>query len=82
MLLNGTPEWFKGIPAATGSGAVLAHALLGKYAGVQLVCERGELLTYKVIEEAIQVGAFRLGPPIIRALKATMAESGVPPLKE
>jgi proteasome beta subunit len=64
VLINGTPEWIAGRPGATGNGAVFAHALLTKYGGTQLICDRAELLCYKVIEEAIQVGAYGLGPPI------------------
>src|SRR2546422_2934961 len=64
ILINGTPEWIAGRPAATGNGSLFAHALLTKYGGTQMVCDRAELLTYKIIEEAIQVGAYGLGPPI------------------
>ncbi len=62
---NGTPEWIiDGRVKATGSGDLFAHALLQKYAGASLNCERAKLLAYKVIEEAIEVGGYGLGPPI------------------
>ncbi len=61
---HGTPEWIEGRVKATGSGDMFAHALLQKYAGVPLSCERAKLLACKVIEEAIEVGGYGLGPPI------------------
>lgn len=64
ILQNGTPEWIEGRFAATGNGDLFAHALLQKYAGVKLIRKHAKLLAYKVIEEAIQVGAYGLGPPI------------------
>ena len=65
ILANGTPEWIDaGRFAATGSGDLFAHALLQKYAGQNLTCEQAKILAYKVIEEAIEVGAYGLGPPI------------------
>ncbi len=60
----GTPEWIEGRPYATGSGEPFAYALLQKYRGRELELKHGSLLAYKVIEEAIEVGAFGLGPPI------------------
>lgn len=60
---NGTPEW-RDRPFAIGSGAVFAYALLQKYRDVQLSVEQASLLAFKVIEEAIDVGAYGLGPPI------------------
>lgn len=59
----GTPEWIDR-PFAIGSGAAFAYALLRKYQGVQLSMEQAGLLAFKVIEEAIEVGAYGLGPPI------------------
>lgn len=65
ITVNGTPEWIEGGRfSATGNGDVFAHALLSKYAGRVLPLEKAQLLAYKVIEEAIQVGAYGLGPPI------------------
>lgn len=64
VLVNGTCEWIDGRFAATGNGASFAHALLQKYAGAVLARDHAKLLAYKVIEEAIQVGAYGLGPPI------------------
>lgn len=62
--VNGTPEWVDGRVKATGSGDLFAHALLQKYAGISLSCEHAKLLAYKVIEEAMEVGSYGLGPPI------------------
>lgn len=64
VLLNGTPEWIRGRPFASGSGDMFAYALLQKYQGLALDTERASLLAYKVLEEAIAVGAYGLGPPI------------------
>ncbi len=61
---NGTPEWVDGRFTASGSGELFAHALLAKYSAVPLTCEQAKVLTFKVIEEAIQVGAYGLGLPI------------------
>lgn len=59
----GTPEWIDR-PFAIGSGAAFAYALLRKYHGIQLSMDQAALLAFKVIEEAIDVGAYGLGPPI------------------
>ena len=64
VLINGTPEWVVDRCATTGNGAPFAHVLLHKYQSVPLGCDRATVLAYKVIEEAIQVGAYGLGPPI------------------
>lgn len=59
----GTPEWIDR-PFATGNGANFAYALLQKYHERELDIEQASLLALKVIEEAIEVGAYGLGPPI------------------
>ena len=64
IALNGTPEWIVGRPFAIGSGAMFAYALLQKYQGCNLDMDQASLLAYKVLEEAIAVGAYGLGPPI------------------
>jgi 20S proteasome alpha/beta subunit len=65
IMTHGTPEWIEdGRFAVTGNGDQFAHALLAKYAGRPLTCGRAKLLAYKVVEEAIQVGAYGLGAPI------------------
>ena len=64
VLAHGTPEWIEGRAFATGSGEPFAYALLQKYQGQQLNLEQASLLAYKVINEAIEVGAYGLGPPI------------------
>lgn len=61
---DGTPEWVDGRFAATGNGDLFAHALMQKYTGVSLTCDQAKLVTYKVLEEAIAVGSYGLGPPI------------------
>lgn len=61
---RGTAEWIEGRPFATGSGDLFAYALLRKYHGSELDVEQAKLLAVKVIEEAIEVGAYGLGPPI------------------
>ena len=47
-----------------GNGDLFAYALLQKYQGRRLTLEKAAILAYKVIEEAIEVGAYGLGPPI------------------
>jgi 20S proteasome alpha/beta subunit len=64
VLVNGTPEWIASQPFPSGSGDLFAYALLQKYQGLDLNMEKGALLAYKVLEEAIAVGAYGLGPPI------------------
>jgi len=64
ITVNGTPEWIRNRFFATGSGAPFAYALLGKYLTHELDLERASVLAYKVIEEAIEVGAYGLGFPI------------------
>jgi proteasome beta subunit len=64
VLVNGTAEWITDRPFASGSGDLFAYALLQKYQGLDLDMEEGALLAYKVLEEAIAVGAYGLGPPI------------------
>jgi 20S proteasome alpha/beta subunit len=64
VLINGTPEWITNRPFASGGGDLFAYALLQKYQGLELDMEKGVLLAYKVLEEAIAVGAYGLGPPI------------------
>jgi 20S proteasome alpha/beta subunit len=59
----GTPEWVDR-PFASGNGAKFAYALLQKYQLSTVNIEQASLLAYKVIEEAIAVGAYGLGPPI------------------
>jgi proteasome beta subunit len=59
----GTPEWIDR-PYATGNGALFAYALLQKYQGLNLGIGQASILTVKVLEESISVGAFGLGPPL------------------
>jgi len=61
---EGTPEWIEKRPYASGSGEPFAYALLGKYKCDALDLDRASVLAYKVIEEAIQVGAYGLGFPV------------------
>ncbi|MCX5893333.1 MAG: hypothetical protein NTW80_10270 [Deltaproteobacteria bacterium] len=60
----GSPEWFQDQPLVVGNGDLFAYALLQKYQGRSLTSEKAAILAYKVIEEAIEVGAYGLGPPI------------------
>ncbi len=60
----GSPEWVQGRPLVAGNGDLFAYALLQKYQGRSLTIEKAALLAYKVIEEAIEVGAYGLGLPI------------------
>lgn len=65
--VTGTPEWITTGPFAIGIGRMFAHALLQKYASLfpdKIDVQKASLLAFKIIEEAIQVGAYGLGPPI------------------
>jgi 20S proteasome alpha/beta subunit len=48
----------------TGIGDIFAHAFLKDYYTTDLNVEKGKLVAYRVIKEAIEVGAFGLGEPI------------------
>ncbi len=64
---NGTPEWIRTGPFGIGIGRTFVHALLQKYQELipeKIDIEKGTLLAYKAIEEAIEVGAYGLGLPI------------------
>ena len=65
--VNGTPEWITTGPFAIGIGRMFAHALLQKYTTLfpdKIDVQKASLLAFKIIEEAIEVGAYGLGPPI------------------
>lgn len=64
ITISGTAEWITRHAFATGSGDLFAYALLGKYDLSTLDIELAKVLALKVIEEAIQVGAYGLGPPV------------------
>ncbi len=64
ITVDGVPEWVNEAPFAAGSGDLFAYALLRKYQGRNLNLERAQILAYKVMEEAIAVDAYGLGPPI------------------
>lgn len=63
ITVNGTLEWIN-VPFATGVGADFGYALLQRYRRLTLSLDAASLLAYKTIEEAIEVGAYGLGPPI------------------
>lgn len=63
ITVDGVPEWIEG-PFASGSGDLFAYALLRKYQGRDLKLARARVLAYKVMEEAVSVDAYGLGPPI------------------
>ncbi len=64
ITVDGVPEWVQEAPFALGSGDLFAYALLRKYQGRDLTLTRAAVLAYKVMEEAIAVDAYGLGPPI------------------
>jgi proteasome beta subunit len=67
ITVTGTPEWVTTGVFAIGIGRMFAHALLQKYASLfpdKIDVQRASLLAFKVIEEAIEVGAYGLGRPI------------------
>ena len=64
VAITGTAEWITEHAFATGNGDLFAYALLRKVDLTQLSVEEAKLLAVKVIEEAIEVGSYGLGPPI------------------
>jgi len=50
--------------AAIGIGDIFAHSLLHNHKIGDITCLRGQVLAYKVIKEAIEVGAYGLGEPV------------------
>ena len=62
--INGTSDWVTDRPLAIGSGSLFAYALLGKYDLSKVSLQKAKTLAVKVIQEAIDVGAYGLGPPI------------------
>jgi len=48
----------------TGNGDVFAHTLLKNYPVKELDVEKGKVVAYRVIKEAIEIGAYGLGEPI------------------
>lgn len=48
----------------SGNGDVFAHTLLKNYPVKGLDVEKGKLVAYRVIKEAIEIGAYGLGEPI------------------
>ncbi len=60
----GSPEWMTDRPFVAGNGDLFAYALLSKYQKQCLRLKQASLLAYKVIDEAIAVGAYGLGGPI------------------
>lgn len=67
ITISGTPEWIRTGAFACGIGRMFAHALLQKYWPLipdKIDVQKGTLLVFKVIEEAIEVGAYGLGSPI------------------
>lgn len=67
IAVTGTPEWITTGPFAIGIGRMFAHALLQKYASLfpaRIDIRRASLLAFKIIEEAIAIGAYGLGSPI------------------
>jgi 20S proteasome alpha/beta subunit len=48
----------------TGIGDTFAHAFIKDYYDPELNVEKGKLLAYRIIKDAIEIGAFGLGEPI------------------
>lgn len=67
LTTSGTPEWIRTGSFGIGIGRPFVFALLQKYSDLipkKLDVKKAALLAYKVIEEAIEVGAYGLGEPI------------------
>ncbi len=50
--------------ACTGSGDVFAYTILKNFNIKKLNVDRGKIIAFRVIKEAIEIGAFGLGEPI------------------
>ena len=50
--------------ACTGNGDVFAYTILKNFNVKELDVEKGKLIAFRVIKEAIEIGAFGLGEPI------------------
>jgi 20S proteasome alpha/beta subunit len=63
--VDGTPEWVDRC-FATGTGSLFAYALLQRYQRIMptIGVQQASLLAFRVIQEAIEVGAYGIGPPI------------------
>jgi 20S proteasome alpha/beta subunit len=48
----------------TGIGDTFAHAFIKDYYTPDLSIEKGKILTYRIIKDAIEIGAYGLGEPI------------------
>jgi len=48
----------------SGSGDIFAHTLIKNFKIIEFQIEQGTLIAYRVIREAIDIGAFGLGEPI------------------
>jgi len=64
--------------ACTGIGDTFAYAYLANFYSQELDVERGKLVAYRVIKDAIRIGAYGLGEPIdIWTVKVTRENSDV-----
>jgi 20S proteasome alpha/beta subunit len=62
---DGSDEFLEEIGyGCVGSGDIFAYTLLKNYNVKELDTEKGKLIAYRVIKEAIKVGAYGLGEPI------------------
>jgi proteasome beta subunit len=63
--VDGTPEWVDKC-FATGNGDLFAYALLQRYQSIipAIHAQQASVLAFRVIQEAIEVGAYGTGPPI------------------
>ena len=64
--------------ACTGIGDTFAYAYLANFYSEELDVERGKLVAYRVIKDAINIGAYGLGEPIdIWTVKVTKEDGNI-----
>lgn len=76
---NSGSEWLESFGwAATGLGEMFAYPLLRPHRIREMSVERGLVLAYKVIEDAIECGAYGLGYPVELCRIITVTEGAQP----
>lgn len=75
---NGIGEWLQSFGwGATGLGQMFAYPLLRTHEIRGMNIDRGCILAYRVIEDAIECGAYGLGPPVKLSCCHTVTENSV-----
>lgn len=64
MTLTGTPQWITARPFIIGNGDAFAGAFLRRYLGISLNLRLASVLSYRLLDDAIEAGTFGLKGPI------------------